>query len=120
MTLEGRLWTLAVAFLAAFLILGVLVASTHALSRLDAVGAIFRGRSTGLAAMFTLSGRAWALVGLGIFSVVLFVILKKPIWVPLAIFASQVASQGAVELIIKHVVARVRPSDWLVNRELGF
>jgi undecaprenyl-diphosphatase len=118
-TLEARLWTLAVLFAAAFFILAILVTSTHALNRLDAAGLVLRGQSTGLAAIFTLSGRALPLLGLGLLSVLLFFALRQPLWVPLAIFASQLVSQGAVELV-KHIFSRARPDDWLVTHDLGF
>jgi membrane-associated phospholipid phosphatase len=118
MTFETRLWILAIAFFAAFVILGIFV-STHSPSRLDIEGGYLRGMSTGLAAMLTFSGRALPLLGLAILTVLLFLVLKKPIWVPLAILASQVASQGVVELF-KRIFLRNRPDAWLVNHELGY
>ena len=118
--IETRLWILAAVFLTLFAVLGVLVTSTHALARVDAVAAVLRGYATGVAAMFTLTGRALPLLLLGAFSVVVFLLLKKPLWIPLTIFASQLASQGAVEFAIKPIFARVRPTDWIVTHDHGF
>ncbi len=118
--LEARLWILAVVFLALFAILGILVMSTHALSRLDAAAAVLRDHATGLATIFTLSGRALPLLALGLVSVLLFLFLKRPLWIPLAIFASQIASQSVVELLIKPIFARPRPTDSVLIRDLGF
>jgi len=119
MSLEERLWALALVFTAAFVVLGVLVASTHALARLDLAATIFRGQATATAALFTLTGRAIPLVAIGVLSLLVFYAFKKPLWVPLAILASQLISQGAVELV-KTVFSRARPDDWLIRHDLGF
>lgn len=119
MSLEARLWAFSLIFAAAFVVLGVLVASTHALARLDLAAVGVRGQATATAAIFTLSGRAIPLVVLGLLSLLAFLVFRQPLWIPVAIFASQLASQGAVELV-KHVFARARPDDWLLTHDLGF
>jgi len=118
-SLEARLWMLAVVFAAAFVILAILVVSTSAISRIDVAAGVLRGHATATAALFTLSGRAIPLLGLGLLSMLLFIAFKRPLWIPPAIFASQIVSQGAVEGI-KHLLARTRPDDWLVTHEIGF
>ena len=120
MTPEAGLWTLALVFALAFAMLGIFGLTTHAVGVLDATIARLRGGATGLAKIFTLSGRALPLLALGLVSVVIFIATKRPVWIPLAIFASQLASQGLIELGLKHRFARARPSDWLVRLDLGY
>lgn len=120
MTPEARLWLLATAFASAFAILATLVRSTRALLPLDALSSPLRGRNVRAAAILTRSGRALPLLVLAALSVALFAILREPLWIPLAIFASQVVSQGVVESALKHHVSRERPSDWVVKKERGF
>ncbi|GAC1387908.1 MAG: hypothetical protein NVSMB31_01000 [Vulcanimicrobiaceae bacterium] len=118
MSLEVRLGLLSLVFFAAFLTLGWLV-TTRRLSRFDIRAENFHGMSTDLAVLFTLSGRSLPLLSLGVFSTLIFAVLHKPIWIPLAIFVSQVSSQGVAELF-KRVFVRVRPEKWLVRLEHGF
>jgi len=120
MALEARLWTFALIFAAAFILLGILVAYTHALDRIDvAASSMMRGQATATAAIFTLSGRAIPLLVLGLLSMVAFFAFERPLWIPPAIFASQIVSQGAV-VLVKSLVARTRPDDWIVTHDLGF
>ena len=118
MAVEARLWLVAALALSAFLALGYYV-STQGLSRVDVESGSWRGTSTGLAALFTLSGRSLPLLGAGMLSLLLCVIFHRNLYTPLFIFASQLASQGVVELF-KHLFVRTRPDDWLLHHELGF
>jgi membrane-associated phospholipid phosphatase len=113
-----RLWILAIIFLLAFVMLGLLVTS-NPLNRMDVVAGGVRGSSPGLAALFTLSGRSVPLLALGILTVLAFALFHRPIWVPIMIFVSQLASQAVVEGA-KHIFRRTRPDDWLVHHELGY
>lgn len=118
MILETRLWLVAALALSAFVALGFYV-STHGLSRFDVESASWRGTSTGLAGIFTLSGRSLPLLALGSLSLVLCFVFHRNIYTPMAIFASQLVSQGVVELF-KHLFKRSRPDDWLIHHELGY
>ena len=89
------------------------------LARADIESATWRGTSTGLAAVFTLSGRSLPLLVLGVLSLLLCVAFHRNIYVPLAIFASQLLSQGIIETV-KRLFRRKRPDDWLLHEELGF
>ncbi len=64
------------------------------------------------------SGRAVPLTFMAAISLAIFAIFHRPMWVPLAVFASQVASQTVVE-IIKRVFRRTRPQEWIHRQELG-
>lgn len=118
MAVETRLWLVAALALSAFLALGY-YASTRPLGRVDVESGSWRGTSTGLAAVFTLSGRSLPLLLAGMLSLALCVVFHRNLYTPLFIFASQLASQGVVELF-KHLFKRTRPDDWLLHHELGY
>ena len=118
MPIEHRLWLVAALAFSAFLALGSVV-TRRGLGRVDVESGSWRGTSTALAAVFTLSGRSLPLLVAGILSLALSVLFHRNLYTPLFIFASQLASQGAVELF-KHLFRRTRPDDWLLHHELGF
>jgi membrane-associated phospholipid phosphatase len=103
---------------AAFAVLGVLVMRLpHSL--FDIRGAGFRGTGTRLAVILTESGRWRALTVTGAVATWLFVVLRWPVWIPVAVSVSQIASQVVVEGV-KRAFRRARPRDWLVRAEHGF
>lgn len=77
------------------------------------------GQATPLAALFTLSGRAFALAGFAIAAIVVIVALHGNLVVAAAILTAQACSQGIAELA-KRRFARKRPDDWIFHQELGF
>ena len=117
MTPVLELWGLSIALFIAFLFLGTFV-STRPLTRIDVDGRKVRGAFPALALLFTRSGRAMPLLAIGIFATLGFYLLKKPLWIPLGISASQLLSQGFVELL-KRRFLRERPDDWLARHERG-
>jgi undecaprenyl-diphosphatase len=117
MSTEARLWLLAITFVAAFAVLGIVVA-TYSLSRIDLRATTFRGQLTNAAIIFTRSGRAMPLLGFACISVLIYAFLGRPILVPLGVIGSQVASQTIVE-IVKRFFRRARPAAWLHRQELG-
>jgi len=117
MSAEARLWTLAISFFACFAILGFVVVR-YSLSRFDVRAGTFRGQLTKAAIVFTRSGRAMPLLGLGVVSVFIYALLHRPIIVPIGVMISQVASQTVVELI-KRCFRRARPTEWLYRQEFG-
>ncbi len=118
MTIEARLWMLSALCAVGFAALGLLVRA-RPLIRLDARFGALRGDATGLAVVFTLSGRSAPLLILGLLSLGASLAFRRPIWIPIAIFGSQVSSQIIIELT-KRLFSRARPDDWLVHHELGF
>ncbi|MBV8639246.1 MAG: phosphatase PAP2 family protein [Candidatus Eremiobacteraeota bacterium] len=103
---------------AAFAVLGVLVMKfPHSLY--DIRGAGFRGVATPLAAIFTESGRWRWLTILGVLGFLIFAVMRWPLWIPVALSASQLVSQAVVEGV-KRAFKRARPRDWLVRAEFGF
>ena len=117
MTPTLELWGLSIALFIAFLFLGTFV-STRPLTRIDIDGRKVRGTFPALALLFTRSGRALPLLAIGILATLAFYFLKKPLWIPLGISASQLLSQGFVELL-KRRFLRERPDDWLARHERG-
>ena len=117
MTADARLWLLALTFFTGFGALGYVVA-TYALSGIDIRAQMFRGDLTAFSILLTRSGRAVPLLLLALVSVGIYAVLHRPVWVPLAVFASQVTSQGFVEAI-KRIFRRTRPTDWLHRQERG-
>lgn len=103
---------------AAFAVLGVLVMKLPH-SVYDIRGAGFRGTGTRLAVIFTESGRWRWLTILGVLTFVVFAILRWPLWIPIAVSASQIVSQAVIEGV-KRAFRRARPRDWLVRSEFGF
>ncbi|MDP9017170.1 MAG: hypothetical protein M3N19_02475, partial [Candidatus Eremiobacteraeota bacterium] len=93
MTLEVRLGVLALVFFISFLALGYLV-TTRRLSQFDVRAGNLHGMSTDLAVIFTLSGRSIPLLTLAAISLAIFFAARQPLWIPITIFVSQVASQG--------------------------
>lgn len=117
MTPVLELGGLSIALFVAFLFLGKFV-STRPLTRIDIDAGNVRGAFTRWALLFTRSGRALPLLAIGILATLEFYALKRPLWIPLGISASQLLSQGFVELLKRHFV-RERPDDWLARRERG-
>ena len=118
MTLQTLLATLAIVFAVAFLALGRIV-TTRPATPFDLRVERLHGSYVRAAKVFTRSGRSLPLLALGVVSLLATLTLRKPVWIPLAIFTSQLLSQGAVELC-KRLFARARPDDWLVRHERGF
>lgn len=104
--------------LAAFALLGVVVMRLPH-SVYDIRGAGFRGVATHLAMIFTESGRWRWLTIVGAGAIVVFSIMRWPVWIPVAVCVSQLLSQGVVEGV-KRAFRRARPRDWLVRSEFGF
>ncbi len=117
MTPALELWGISIALFVAFLFLGTFV-TTRPLTRIDIDGRNVRGAFPALALLFTRSGRGMPLVAIGILATLAFYLLKKPLWIPLGISASQLLSQGFAELL-KRRFLRARPDDWLARRERG-
>jgi len=113
-----ELCSLSIALFIAFFFLGTFV-STRPLTRIDIDGRKVRGAFPALALLFTRSGRGMPLLAIGILVTLGFYLLKKPLWVPLGISASQLLSQGFAELL-KRRFLRARPDDWLARHERGF
>lgn len=119
LALESRLWLASVACLCACFILGYIASNAATLWRIDIEAAALRGTGVPLAALFTLSGRAFplcciALVGIGVTT------LTRTGWkIAIAIAVTQLLSQGGAEFA-KRLFARTRPDAWLVKREFGF
>ncbi len=118
MIVESRLWIGALVAMALFVILGLAVSRIPP-TRFDIEAGAARGTATQLAIAFTQSGRFWPLIGLASLGALIFAIARWPIWIPIAIFCSQIVSQGGIE-IAKRVFARTRPDDWLFRHELGY
>jgi membrane-associated phospholipid phosphatase len=115
---EMRLWTISAVAFALFIVLGFLVA-TPAFSRLDAAASAFQGHGVQTAIIFTESGRFLPLFVLGLIGIAALAAFRLPLWIGVAVLASQLASQGVVELI-KHFFHRARPDHWLVYHEPGY
>lgn len=77
-----------------------------------------RGHATPVALFFTWTGRSLPLAVLGTVAVAIVFFSHGSIWLPIAVLASQIASQGAVELL-KIVFRRQRPDVFFGGRELG-
>ncbi len=118
MTLEQRLWTACSVFLLLFAAAGVTVARRSP-SPLDVAAVGFRGQYTSSAVALTNSGRAPFLLAFSIAAIIAFAFVRANVWIPIALLASQTASQAVVEGI-KRVFHRLRPDYWIVGRELGY
>jgi len=116
-TADLRLFTAAAVCFAAFALLGLHV-SRRPLGRLDSFAVYFRGQATRLARAFTISGRAAGVTTACVMAFVVFLLLRKPLWIPLAITVSQVTSQGLIEAC-KALYVRTRPDYWLVGMDAG-
>lgn len=119
MTLEIRLWLVAAVALALCLALGYGVSHTAQLWRIDVEAAALRGEGVPLAQLFTLSGRALPLFILAVAGIAIAYATRGNTVAAVAIFVTQLLSQGAVELV-KHLFVRARPDAWLIMKELGF
>lgn len=119
MTLEQRLWFVAILSLVACIVLGYFVSHTAQLWRIDVEAAALRGEGVPLASLFTLSGRALPLLLLAVVGIAIAFATRSNVVAAVAIFVTQLLSQGAVELI-KHVFMRARPDAWLVHQDHGF
>jgi undecaprenyl-diphosphatase len=116
--LENQLLVVAADAFAAFFALGVVVMRLPH-SRFDTRGDVFRGMATRVARVLTESGRGLWLTVVGVTILLIFVVMRWPLWIPLAVFASQLVSQALVEGA-KRLYRRIRPRDWLVRDEHGF
>jgi len=118
-TLDGWLLVASAACFAAFLGLGYAVTRSKSLWQIDVRALAITGQATRLAALFTLSGRAFALAAVAIAAFVAIVALHGSLPTAAAICAAQVCSQGVCEFA-KRRFARARPDDWIFHQELGF
>jgi membrane-associated phospholipid phosphatase len=119
MTLEQRLWFISAIALVGVFALGYAVTHSAQLWRLDVEAAAIRGEGVPLAAVFTASGRALPLFILGVTGIAIAVFTRTNVVAAVAIFATQLVSQGAGEAV-KHLFARARPDAWLGYRDMGF
>lgn len=113
-----RLWIGSAVALALFLVVGFLVTTTP-FSRLDVAAAALQGHGVQAAIIFTESGRVLPLLLIGLIGIAALAALRLPLLIGVGVLASQITSQGVVELI-KHVFHRVRPDHWLVYHETGY
>ncbi len=102
---------------ALFVVLGYFV-SRRPLGALDARAVYFRSQATPLALIFTKSGRSTALWIGYVIAIAVYAIARLPLWIPLLMTGSQIASQVVVEMF-KRVYGRMRPDYWLVGLEAG-
>lgn len=117
MTAELRLGAISAVLFAAFAALGIALAK-RPLTRLDAQAIYFRSQWTPLARLFTRSGRSPALTTACVISILVYALLRLPIWIPLTMSLSQLLSQMIVEYC-KMLFKRVRPHYWLIGLEAG-
>ncbi len=116
--MEVRLWFTALCCLAAFVVLGLLVAHPP-VSKIDAETIVLRGQATPLAVLFTASGRTLPLIALSVIAAIIFWSIKANVLIPIAILSSQTVSQAFIEGL-KHLFHRTRPDQWLVQHEIGY
>jgi len=119
MTLEARLWIVAIAAFAAFLVLGYYVTHTAELPRIDIEAAAIRGQATGLAAFLTFTGRGPFIAAASVAIGALLWYARIPLRILAIVVVSQIASQIAIEGM-KHIFVRHRPDYWLIGLERGF
>jgi undecaprenyl-diphosphatase len=86
---------------------------------IDAGARALLGQATPLAALFTFSGRAFALAALAIGAIVAIAALHGSFLVAIAVLTAQTCSQGVAEFA-KRRFCRKRPDDWIFHEELGF
>ena len=103
---------------AAFALVGV-IAVWMRNSHYDVIGARLRGGAVPVAIVLTESGRWKALTALGAIAAVIFLALRAPLWIPIAILVSQITSQAVIEGV-KRLFRRMRPGEWLVRVERGY
>jgi membrane-associated phospholipid phosphatase len=117
--LATRFWISSVAALALFVVLGFAV-TVMPLSPVDvAAAAALFGHGVRAAIIFTESGRTLPIALIGLIGIGALAALRMPPWIGIGVLASQIISQGVVELI-KHIFQRVRPDQWLVYHEAGY
>jgi membrane-associated phospholipid phosphatase len=112
-----KLDIIAAALFAIFVFVGLQV-SNRPLMRADAQAVYFRGQLTGLAVLFTRSGRGPAMTAFCLLAVAVFATLRLPLILPLVMTLSQLVSQIIVEFA-KTRFRRMRPDYWLVGQEAG-
>lgn len=117
MTVSARLDAAAAVLFAAFVLLGLAVAS-RPLGAWDARAAHLRARAIPLALIFTKSGRSKALTIGYIIAVAVYAIAHLALWVPVLLALSQMVSQFVVEGC-KTLYKRARPDYWLVGLDAG-
>jgi len=118
-TPEDALFAASALCFAAFLALGYAVCRARPLWTIDDRARELVGRATPLAALFTFSGRAFALTALAIVAIAAILAVRGSLVVAAAICTVQACSQGVGELA-KRSFSRARPDDWIFHRELGF
>jgi undecaprenyl-diphosphatase len=109
------LWAAALACFAACAGLGVYVRA-HPASRLDALAVRLRGHATPLAAFFTLLGRWYAILALGIVAAIVARLSGSDALLVLELLGSQIFAQGVISAL-KALVRRPRPDRWLLRLE---
>lgn len=119
MSVEMRLMVVAASCFALACALGYVATHTTMFLQLDGAGAGLRGGLTGLAAIFTLSGRMLPLAILSAFGIGFAYVLRSGVVPAVGIAIAQVVAQGIVELT-KLGFHRSRPDSWIVHQELGF
>jgi len=106
----------AIAFFA-FALLGLWVVR-RAAGGLDAIGLQMRGGAVLLARAFTISGRSVGVTCACVVAVLVFLLLRLPLWIPAGIILSQIVSQAVVETA-KVLYGRKRPDYWLLGLDAG-
>ena len=89
------------------------------LASLDQAGSRLLGSALPLAVVFTRSGYAPALIGIGVAGVLLAVVLRATVAFPLLLVVVQLAGQLTANAA-KMFFHRPRPDHWLFRAELGF
>ncbi len=115
---EARLWIAAASCVAVVAALGAF-ATSRAPTALDVWAGAWRGQALPLAAFFTLLGRWYVITLIAIAAAAVTIARHGDVRVVAVLFASQVASQGAVAAL-KELFHRPRPAGWLVFHEPDF
>jgi membrane-associated phospholipid phosphatase len=103
----------------AFWVLGCALSRAPAPWPVDLRARALVGQATELAAVFTLTGRAYALTAFAVAAFVAIVALHGDLIIASAICVAQACSQGVAE-VAKRRFRRKRPDDWIFHEELGF
>jgi undecaprenyl-diphosphatase len=114
---EVRAGAAALTAFVAFLALGALV-SRRPPTPIDVIGTSLRARGMRLAVLLTLTGRSAPLSAFSALAILVFLVLRLPLWIPVTLILSQMLSQGVAHGF-KMLFNRPRPIDWLVRRERG-
>jgi membrane-associated phospholipid phosphatase len=88
-------------------------------TKLDVETFAFRGHATQLAIFFTRCGYWPALTAIGLGLCAAEFVLRGELAFGIVLSATQLLSQGTANLM-KAVLRRTRPDDWLYHQELGF